>query len=199
MTANGDQMLNSRSSSTIAVVPVLVSAVVILIIGWIVGRVLGALVTRIVGRIGLSEYTEGTPLESDRGGDGGLADALGTLVAYIIYFYTALAAANVLGISILSQLLSEIGQFLPVVLSAIVVLVIGFVVGRVVGGIIEDLIGGFGLESYVRDTPLAGVTRAFGGFDATGAVKHHATLTGQCQRVARHVNPDLALRLTVGA
>ncbi len=154
--------LQDTVASIVAFIPVLVSAIVVLIIGWIVGRILGGITTRILEGIGLSDYAQDTPLESE--GEDGVASALGTLVAYLIYFYAILAAANVLGIQILSQLLSNIGQFLPVVLSAIVILVIGFVIGRVVGDIIADLIGEFGLEGYLRDTPLENITAAVGGF-----------------------------------
>lgn len=154
------QFLQDTVASVVAFVPVIISTLVVLIIGWIIGRVLGGVVTRILERIGLSDYAQDTPLETE--GDG-IASTLGTLAAYLVYFYTILAVADILNIDILSQLLSTIGQFLPVVLSAIVVLVIGFVIGRVVGDIITDVIGEFGLEGYFRDTPLENITARIGG------------------------------------
>ena len=157
------QFLQETVAGIIAFLPVLLSAIVVLLIGWVLGRVLGAVVTRVIEGIGLSKYTQGTPLESDSSGDGGIASALGKLVKYIVYFYAALAASDILGIAILSQLLSDIGTFLPVILSAVVVLVIGFVVGRVVGDIVADVVGGFNLGSYFHDTPLERVTRTAGG------------------------------------
>ncbi|GAA0475608.1 hypothetical protein GCM10008985_34920 [Halococcus dombrowskii] len=157
------QFLQETVAGIIAFLPVLLSAIVVLLVGWILGRLLGAVVTRVVEGIGLSKYTQGTPLEQDDRGDGGIAGALGKLVKYIVYFYAALAASDILGIAILSQLLSDIGTFLPVILSAVVVLVIGFVVGRIVGGIVTDVVGGFNLGSYFHDTPLERVTRSAGG------------------------------------
>lgn len=157
------QFLQETVAGIIAFLPVLLSAIVVLLIGWVLGRILGAVVARVVEGIGLSKYTQGTPLESDRSGDGGIAGALGKLVKYIVYFYAALAASDILGIAILSQLLSDIGTFLPVILSAVVVLVIGFVVGRAVGDIVADVVGGFNLGSYFHDTPLERVTRTAGG------------------------------------
>lgn len=157
------QFLQETVAGIIAFLPVLLSAIVVLLVGWILGRLLGAVVTRVVEGIGLSKYTQGTPLEQDGRGDDGIAGALGQLVKYIVYFYAALAASDILGIEILSQLLSDIGTFLPVILSAIVVLVIGFVAGRIVGGIVADVVGGFNLGSYFHDTPLERVTRSAGG------------------------------------
>jgi hypothetical protein len=152
--------LQDAVASILAFVPVILSTVIILIIGWIVGRILGGVVTRVVDGIGLSGYTQGTPLESD---NGGIAGALGKLVKYIVYFYTILAAADALGIGILSQLLRDIGTFLPVILSAAVVLVIGFVIGRVVGDIVSGVVSGFGLNSFVRGTPLGDPVTSAGG------------------------------------
>lgn len=157
------QFLQDTIASIIAFAPVVLSALVVLLIGWIIGRIVGGIVTRVVERIGLSDYTQGTPLHNVGEGDGGLANALGTLVAFVIYFYTALTAADILGIEVLSQLLRDIGTFLPVILSAVVVLVIGFVVGRTVGGIVDDVIDGFSLDSYFRGTPLEGVAEPAGG------------------------------------
>lgn len=90
-------------------------------------------------KIGLSEHTRRTPLGSETDPDGGIAGAIGTLVSYIVYFYAALAAADVLGIAILSESLSEIGAFLPVIFSAAIILVIGFIIGRKLGEIIAGL------------------------------------------------------------
>ena len=130
----------------------ILSAIVVLVVGYIVGRLLEAVVVRILEGIGLSDYTGGTALESS-GEGGGLERALGKIAAYYVYFI-AILAADVLQIPILSQLLQQIGAFIPVVISAIVILVLGFIVGRVIRDIIADLIGGFNLGRYLRDTPL---------------------------------------------
>lgn len=154
------QVLQDTIASILAFVPVLISAIIVLIIGWVVGRILGGVVTRVLEGIGFSSYTRGTPLESD---NGGIASALGTLVAYVVYFYAVLAAADILGIGILSQLLRDIGTFLPVILSAVVILVIGFVIGRIVGDIVAGIVGGFAPDSYVRGTPLEDPVSSVGG------------------------------------
>ena len=130
----------------------ILSAIVVLVVGYIVGRLLEAVVVRILEGIGLSDYTGGSALESS-GEGGGLERALGKIAAYYVYFI-AILAADVLQIPILSQLLQQIGAFIPVVISAIVILVLGFIVGRVIRDIIADLIGGFNLGRYLRDTPL---------------------------------------------
>ena len=149
-----EEQLSQTIGDILTFVPILLSAIVVLVVGYIVGRILGRVITRILEGIGLSSYTRGTPLERTGGRESGLEQALGKVVSYYIYFIAVLAAADILQIPILSQLLSQLGAFLPVVIGALVVLVIGFVVGRVIGDIIADLIGGFGLGRFLHGTPL---------------------------------------------
>ena len=155
--------LQDTIASIIAFLPLVLSALVILVVGYVIGRVLESIITRIIVGVGLSKYTQGTPLHNLGDGDGGLARALGKLAAYYVYFLALLAAADVLNIEVLSGLLSDLGTFIPVILSALVILVVGFVVGRVVGDLVEDLIGGFGFDGYLRETPLEGIARPAGG------------------------------------
>src|SRR5699024_9786730 len=90
------QFLQETVAGIIAFLPMLLSAIVVLLVGWILRRLRGAVVTRVVEGIGLSKYTQGPPLEQDGRGDDGIAGALGQLVKYIVYFYAALAASDIL-------------------------------------------------------------------------------------------------------
>lgn len=153
-------------ADAIAYLPTALSALLILVVGLIVGRIVGGLVTRVVDRIGIGRYTRGTAVEEmgERDASDSIATALGKLVAYYIYFVAFVAAADVLDIPQLSEVLGDLAAFLPVILGAVVVLVIGFVVGRVVGGIVADVVGGFSIGPRLRDTPF----EQFG--DETGEV-----------------------------
>jgi hypothetical protein len=139
-------------ADVVAYLPTLIGALVILLVGWIVGRLLGGVVTRIVRRLGIGRYTDGTAME-EVGADS-VARALGRLVAYYVYFVALVAAVDVLNIDLLTELLSDLGAFLPVVLGALAVLVVGFVVGRVIGDVVSGVVGGIGIGPYLRDTPL---------------------------------------------
>jgi len=155
--------ISEALADAIGYLPTVVAALVILLVGYIIGRVLGGFVTRIVRRIGISRYTEGTALADVDEGDG-VARALGLVVAYYVYFVAILAAADVLDIPQLTQLLSELGAFLPVILGALVVLVIGFIAGRFVGDLVADVVGGFDVGRYLRETPMERLSDSEGEF-----------------------------------
>ncbi|AWB28595.1 hypothetical protein HARCEL1_01670 [Halococcoides cellulosivorans] len=140
-------------SNVIQYLPTLLSALLILLVGLVVGRILGAIVRRIVRRLSIDRYTKGTAME-DAGGDDAVAHALGKIAAYYVYFIAILAAVDVLGIPRLTDILSEVASFLPVVLGALVVLVVGFVVARIIGDIVATIVGDFGVGQYLRETPF---------------------------------------------
>ncbi|NKE38035.1 phosphatase [Natronococcus sp. JC468] len=167
--------LQDTIANIIAFIPAIIGAVIILLIGWVLGRIFGGITTRVLEKIGLSDHARRTPLENGPDTEGSIASAIGTLVAYIVYFYAALAAADVLGIEILSESLSEIGAFLPVIFSAAVILVIGFIIGQRLGDIVAEIVRGFGLRTYIRGTPLENVTTSAGGIGtAAGKLVEYA-------------------------
>lgn len=161
----GEQILGDIASDVASFLPRLVAAIIVLIVGWILGRLLGGVVTTVLQEANFGRFVRGTPL-GDKDSDGeGLSRGLGKLLKYFIYYLAVLAAADILGIRILTQLLSDIGAYLPVILGAAIILVIGFIIGRVLEDIIADLIGGFGFDVHLRGTPLEGLTarRGLGG------------------------------------
>jgi hypothetical protein len=155
----GGDAIQQMVSNIVSFIPSIIAAIVILIIGWIIGKLVGGAVSRVLEGLGGA-----MPLDDDDVGS--LASALGKLLKYYIYYLAFLAAANVLGIQILTQLLSSIGSYLPVILGAAIILAIGFVIGSLLEDIIADIVGGFGLDSALQGTPLEALVdeRGLGGF-----------------------------------
>ena len=144
--------------------PVVVGALLVLVIGFVVGRILGGIVTRVVRRIGLGRYVSESAVEEVARSDA-IARTLGRIVAYYVYFVAVVAAASILEIAALSELLTDLGTYLPVVLGALVVLIIGFIVARILGDIVAGVVGGFEVDSLLAETPLerfADTTGEFG-------------------------------------
>ncbi|QSG07870.1 mechanosensitive ion channel family protein [Halapricum desulfuricans] len=147
--------IDQTIADVIEFVPVLLGALLILVIGYIVGRILGGIVTRVIRRLGVDSYAEDTAVEELGDGDGdAIANVLGKIVAYYVYFVAIVAAASVLGISELTDMLADIGVFLPIILSALFVLVVGFIVARIIGDIVSGVVDGFNLGELLRETPL---------------------------------------------
>lgn len=146
-------------SQIMSFIPQLIGAIIVLLVGWIVGRLLGRIVTTVLKKADIDRFVHGNGDESDEEESGArLASGIGKLVKYYVYYLAVLAAAEILAVSILTQLLSDIGAYLPVILGAVGILIVGFVVGRVLEDIIADIIGGFGFDPYLDGTPLERLT-----------------------------------------
>ena len=144
-------------------IPLVVGALIILLLGWIVGRVLGGVVKRLVGRIGPAQYADETPLEREGDTDRNIAQSLGDLTKYVVYLLALLAALSYVGIGVPGGFLTGVAGGVVQVVVAIAILIVGIAIGRFVGGLVEDIVSGFGLDSFVRGTPLDDATDAVGG------------------------------------
>jgi hypothetical protein len=147
----------------LSAIPLIIGALVILILGLILGRLLGGVVKRVVRSIRPAQYTEGTALEREGDVDSSIAQSLGDLTKYVVYLLALLVALDYVGIAIPGGFLTGVAAGLVQFIVAAVILVVGVAIGRFVGSLIGSIVAGFGLDSYVRDTPAADATDTVGG------------------------------------
>ena len=149
----------------------LIVAVIILIAGVAIGRFVGSLVDSIVSGFGLDRYVRGTPASDAAESVGGIANAIGKLAEYLIYLLALLIALDYAGIALPGGFLTNIANGAVQVIIAGIILVAGFAIGRFVGDIVGNIVSGFGLDGFVRGTPLADATDAVGGIgNAVGRI-----------------------------
>ncbi|MFC6725471.1 hypothetical protein ACFQE1_14050 [Halobium palmae] len=130
--------LQDTIAATIAFVPNLVGALLILLIGWVVGRAFKALVARVIDRVEVDRAVLRTPLGSMLGGtESAVSNAFGTIAAWFVYALAILAAADVLDVAILSTWIATAVSYLPAFVAGLLVIVLGFVVADFVGDAIE--------------------------------------------------------------
>jgi hypothetical protein len=123
------QMVNE----TIAFVPNLLAAIVILLIGWIVGRLLGKGVAVLLNRLGvddaLAKTSVGEAINRQYGSAGahGIVAFFDLIVRWFVYLIAIVAAANALNLAFLTALISQIIAFLPNIAIFILLLVVGVI------------------------------------------------------------------------
>lgn len=126
--------IERMASDTIAFLPQLIGAIVILIIGWIVGRLLGKGISTLLDRVGVDEALAktsiGKAIERQYGGAGsrGIVQFFDIIVRWFVYLIAILAAANVLNLPFLTGLVGQIVAFLPNIAIFVILLIVGFIV-----------------------------------------------------------------------
>ncbi len=130
--------LQDTVASTLAFVPRLIGAVIILLVGWVVGRVVAGIVGRLADAVELDRAVLETPIGDMLGGtESAVSNAFGTLAAWFVYAVAILAAANALAIPLLSQWLATAVSYLPAFIGGLLVIVFGFVIADFVGDAIR--------------------------------------------------------------
>jgi hypothetical protein len=126
--------IQQMTNETLAWIPNLLAAVIILLIGWIVGRLLGKGVAALIDRLGiddaLARTTVGRAINQQYGGAGarGILDFFDLIVRWFIYLIAIVAAANALNLAFLTALITAIIAYLPFVALFVIILIVGFIV-----------------------------------------------------------------------
>jgi len=124
--------------------PSLVGAIVILLVGWIVAAGLDRLVTQILkqlrvdsalNRVGTKTLFEKSGFQLE------VSEFVGLLVKWTILLVAFLAAADVLGLSKVTDFLNQILVYIPNVFVAIAILLIGVLAAHFFAGLVRGAVG----------------------------------------------------------
>ncbi len=121
----------------------LLIAVLILIAGWMLAKFLAFTVVKGLKIINFNVLTEKAGMDKflKQGGiKKSTIDILGILIYWLTILITLLVAFNTLGLAVVSDLFSQITQFIPKVIVAVLILAIGLYFAR----FIEDAIAAYG-------------------------------------------------------
>jgi hypothetical protein len=120
--------------------PALVGAILILVLGWILSGLLAALVERGLKAIGFERAAQSTGISGfiQQSGSSWTASAIvAEIVKWFIRLIAIQAAASVLGLAQISQIINAILLWLPNLVVAIAIVVIGALIARFVSGLVR--------------------------------------------------------------
>jgi hypothetical protein len=120
--------------------PALIGALLILILGWIISGLLAGLVERGLKAIGFERAAQSTGISGfiQRSGSSWTASAIvAEIVKWFIRLLAIQAAASVLGLTQISQIVNAIMLWLPNLVVAIVIVVIGTLIAKFVSGLVR--------------------------------------------------------------
>jgi hypothetical protein len=146
--------LSNALNTFLAAIPQVIGALVIVIIGWLIAGALSRLTTEVLRRAGADR------LFAEHGGDVyGARSAqfkpsvvAGELVKWLVRIVFLVAAANVLGLTQVSELLNQVLLWIPNLIVAAIILLLAPLLARFVRGAIEVGAGQMGFTN----APLLG-------------------------------------------
>lgn len=110
----------------------IVISAILLVLGYVIGKVVGAAIKEVLVRFKIDKHVEIKQEELQ------LSNVFSEVTKWVIYLLFISQAANVLGIGLVSNALTQLATFLPKVLTAIIVVSVGYVLAKY----IEELVGG---------------------------------------------------------
>lgn len=146
--------LSNALNTFLVAIPLVIGAVLILIVGWIIAGLLARLTTEILRRVGadrlFAEHSGSVYGERTRSIQPSVV--AGELIKWLVRLVFLVAAANVLGLTQVSELLNQVLLWIPNLIVAAIILLIAPVVARFVRGTIEVGAGEMGFSN----APLLG-------------------------------------------
>lgn len=131
--------------------PKFIGALSILFIGWIISRTVGKILSKVLATIGvdrLAEMFQDIDIVQRAGGmRAQVSDLLAKGVYYMLMLIFIIAATEVLGVAAITQLFTDLMNYLPSLLTAAVVLLIGIFLADVIQGAVLTLCQSLGIAS----------------------------------------------------
>lgn len=144
------KLLQDLLTSFVAVIPNLVGALAILIIGYIIAKVVARLIRRLLVSIGADHLADRLN-EIDLVHRSKVKFVPSVVLAKVVYYFLLLvfiiAATDVLNMKVISELMGNILNYVPVVISALAVLLIGLLVSDFLKGIVKTSCDSLGIPA----------------------------------------------------
>jgi hypothetical protein len=135
--------------SFITFLPNLVGAIVILVLGWFVSLLLAKLIERGLRAVGMErvgDYAGLNQFLQQSGSKWTTSHAIATLLKWLIFLIFIQAAATLLGVPQITQVINTLILYIPRIVLALVVMVIGAWVSKVLAGWVQVGLEKIGLE-----------------------------------------------------
>ena len=120
--------------------PALVGAILVLVLGWIISGLLAGLIERGLKLVGFEHAANSTGINGfiERGGSGWTASkVVSEIVKWFIRLVAIQAAAQILGMERISEIINAILLWLPNLIVALAIIVIGALIAKFVAGIVR--------------------------------------------------------------
>jgi len=141
--------LSNALNAFLAAIPLVIGALIIILIGWIIAGILARIVTELLRRAGADRLfaEHGGAVYGEQSLKIQPSVVAGELVKWLIRIIFLVAAANVLGLTQVSELLNDVLLWIPNLIVAAIILLLAPLLARFVRGAIEVGAGRMGFSN----------------------------------------------------
>lgn len=131
-------------------VPKILLALVIIIVGVIISKIVAGIIKRLLGKIGvdrLGEKLSEIDIVQQSNVSIKISSVLSKFIYYILLLFFMIASAEALGMPAISNLVSDIINFIPNLIVAIIMLILGLLVAEALKNIVLTALKSLGIPS----------------------------------------------------
>ncbi|WP_368653894.1 mechanosensitive ion channel [Ornithinibacillus sp. 4-3] len=130
--------IQSVLSDVLTAIPNIFVATVLIVVGYYIGKFLGNLLTNLLQGVGISQIFKSLGFGNTTEPKFDLAKALGTLVQIFIVLFFTVEALHIINLEVLNTIGHAVIQYLPFLLSALLILGVGLFLANLVGNWIKN-------------------------------------------------------------
>ncbi|MCK9578897.1 MAG: hypothetical protein M0Q92_00415 [Methanoregula sp.] len=128
MVSESINIVSRGLDNTLAVLPAILGALVVLLIGWIVGRLLGRAIRILLDKVTAAPIIGESELGKSATKSGITPGYLGDIIVRcIVYLVAIFAAVDVLNLEYISQFMTKVLEYIPHVVAFAIILVVGII------------------------------------------------------------------------
>ncbi|MEL6863384.1 MAG: mechanosensitive ion channel domain-containing protein [Bacteroidota bacterium] len=144
------KILTDLLSQFAQAIPSILGAILIFLVGWMISKAVARVILRVLKKVGIDKLADKLneiELVSKTNFEIRPSAFLSKLVYYLLLLIFTVAATDILGVAAVSQLMSDLIQYVPQLLSALILLVIGILIADFIKGIVQTTCKSLGIPS----------------------------------------------------
>jgi hypothetical protein len=155
--------LTNMADLFISFVPTLIVVILLTILGWILGKLLGKFGSEILDKIGLDNLLEKTVIgDIIKKAEMSIVGFFAAVIRWFVYLIFAVMIIDQLDIQIVANFITHIIEFIPRIISALVVLIIGLLIVDFIGNLVKKIIMATGVDDKIMGSNVGGPMAAGG-------------------------------------
>lgn len=147
----------------IAFIPTLIAVIVLIIVGWILGRFIGKIGAKALDKIGLDNLIDKTALgEIIRKAGMSTVGFFESIIKLFIYIIFAAIILDILKIQIITDFVTQVISYIPLIITALIVLIIGLLIVDFLADIIRKTLVAVGVDDKIMKSSMGESLKASG-------------------------------------
>ena len=162
----------------ISFVPTLVLVIVLLIVGLIAGKFLGKIGSKILDKVGLDNLINKTIIgDMVKKAERSTVDLFAAIIKWFVYFIFAIIIIDLLKLEVVADFLVMIISYIPLIVSAMVVLIVGLLIVDFITDLIKKILIATGVDDHIMKSAIGEPLKA-SGMSASGIIAGLVKLFG---------------------